>query len=70
MGPAGPKGAKAAWVVADCSPLEARWEGLCHRHPGRQLPSPACRELFGGRRVGMWAQCQVQQPPSSAGEKC
>lgn len=68
VGPARPKGAKSAGVVASCSALQGRWEGFCHRHPGRQLPSPACRELFRGRRVGMWARCQVQQPPSSNGE--
>lgn len=49
--------AKSVWAVAVYSALalERRWEGFCHQHPGRQLPSPARRELFrgeAGRNVG------------------
>lgn len=42
--------------------------GFCHQHPGQQLLNPPYGELFRGRRAGMRAQRQVQQPPSSAGE--
>lgn len=62
MGPAQPKGQSLPgwWPAAPLSGVDGR--GFCHQHPGRQLLSLPGRELFRGRRVGMWAWCQVQPP--------
>lgn len=68
MGPVQPKGKSLPgwWPAAPLSGVDGR--GFCHQHPGRQLLSPPCRQLFRGRRVGMRARCQLQPPPSSARE--
>lgn len=62
VGPAQPKGQSLPgwWPAAPLSGVDGR--GFCHQHPGRQLLSPPGRELFRGRRIGMWARCQVQPP--------